>query len=63
MAVAPGGRRGMRIDRVGRVVLCAMFPFLQSSGDEDWHGPCSADNEARPRTVRFSDAVEREFVY
>ena len=32
MAVAPGGRRGMRIDRIVGLVLCTMVPSLQSSG-------------------------------
>jgi hypothetical protein len=34
MAVAPGGRHGMRIDKIGGLVLCAMVPSLQSSGEE-----------------------------
>jgi len=38
MAVAPRGRRGMRIDNA-RLAPCAMFPSLKSSGEEDWHGP------------------------
>jgi hypothetical protein len=38
MAVAPSGRRGVRIDRVVWLVLCTMAPSLQSSGEEDWHG-------------------------
>src|SRR3982074_1013683 len=38
MAVAPRGRRGMRIEIVW-LAPCAMFPSLKSSGGEDWHGP------------------------
>ena len=38
MAVACSGRRGMRLDRFVGLVLFALTPSLQSSGEEDWYG-------------------------